>query len=372
MEKRFDLREERDRAELAKFLPSVDGQTIDVPAPVFVAALGFLADCLGGPSWLTYQWGVVGPFSVGMTQHPFGLPRIVQLALELQELSTRDNVPALLTGFANPPQFLDTVFEAHTASFFSRLTTTSSLTFSPPRATRGHDKRPDFEVNNEIGKFLVECKRPHPSVLRAAETFKTIAGAIQDQLKATAWTREARLEVERVGPLSEQPVAIAGRLVEAALAAWSHGQTEISAASMTAFVVPRDSPFRILDPKFGQDVMILDTDEATGLFDPRKTIMRVVHGGLDLRFARSVGARVAEALRQLPSGEDSIIALGMVPKRIAETAISRRIADGAYDHVLAFVVNEADTDEFHFSYRTGNGSRVQRMVGAGLRPLFTV
>jgi hypothetical protein len=372
MDRKFDLREQHDRAELAEFLPTFDGRTIEVPAPVFVEALSFLSDCLGQPDWLTYQWGMVGPLHDGKTQHPFDLPQIVHLALELKELSTRDNFAALLAGFSNPPQFLDTVFETHTASFFSRLRTTNGITFSPARTARGHDKRPDFEVNNEVGPILVECKRPHPVVQRAAETFKTITDAIHDQLKLVGWPREARIEVEILGPLREQPKAMAEGVVQSAVSAWNRGQAEQTDGAVRTFVVSRDSPFRIPDPKFGHDVMVLDSDKATGLFNPRLTMMRVVHNSLDYKFARSAGARLAEALRQLPSEQEGIIALGEVPRRIAETAIARRIGERAYDHILAFVVNEIDSSDFHFTYRTGRGPRVQQMVSAGLKPLFAV
>src|SRR5439155_7370133 len=104
MDRRFDLREVRGRADVAAYLPTVDGRPIAVPAPVFVEALSFLSDCLGRPDWLTYEYGVVGPLRDGNTHHPFDLPQIVQLALELRELATRDNFVALLAGFRNPPQ----------------------------------------------------------------------------------------------------------------------------------------------------------------------------------------------------------------------------------------------------------------------------
>lgn len=370
MDQKFDLRQVEDRAELARFLPNIDGRTIEVPASVFVEAIEFLSVCFDRPDWLTYQWGVVGPFREGNIQHPFDLPRMVQLGLELQELSARDNFAALLAGFRNPPQFLDTVFETHTASFFSRLRTTNGLSFSSARATRGHEKRPDFEVRSEIGAFLVECKQPHLSVQRAAETFKTIANAIHDQLKIVGWPREARIEVEIVRPLREQPIALATRVVLAALSAWNQGQVELTDDAVTAFVLPRDSPFRVPNPKFGHDVMVLDSDEATGLFNPRMTVMRVAQNSLDHKFAASAGARFAEALRQLPSEQEGVIVLGGVPRRIAKAAISRRIGETAYDQILAFVINEIDSDEFHFTYRTGHRTRVQQMVGTGLKPLF--
>jgi len=75
MEKAFDLRRQADREELATFLPSFDRRTIDVPLPLFVNALRDVSDFLGGPDWLVYQWGVVGPVRHGKTQSPLELQR---------------------------------------------------------------------------------------------------------------------------------------------------------------------------------------------------------------------------------------------------------------------------------------------------------
>src|SRR5713226_2056929 len=130
MEKRFDLRLPEDTRELAGFLPSFDSRTINVPAAVFIEALRDVSEFLGRPDWLKYQWGMVGPFNDGHSQHPLELARLIQLGLELRDLSRYENFEALLAGFRNPPQFLDTMFEAQTASFFSRLASTTRLRFA--------------------------------------------------------------------------------------------------------------------------------------------------------------------------------------------------------------------------------------------------
>lgn len=368
MEKKFDLRQQQDREELAGFLPSFDSRKLDMPVGVFVEALRDVSAFLGDPDWLTYQWGTVGPFRDGTTQHPLELGRVVQLGLELRDLSQHDNFEALLVGFGNPPQFLDTMFEAHTASFFSRLNTTKRLRFAPVHTVRGHEKCPDFDVINEFDVFSVECKRPHLHVQRAAETFQRFASAVRDALKVINWPRDARIEIEVIEPLREQPATLAERVAESGLAAWRAGRTEFVDGPVRVFAVRRDSAFRVPDPKFGHDVMVLDTDEATGLFNPKMTMIRIAYNGLDHKFAYSTGRKIAKALRQLPEHQSAIIALGDVPRRIADGAIARRINDSAYDHVLAFVVCEGD--DFHFTYRKPRRDLVQRMLSAGQRPLF--
>lgn len=369
MEKRFDLRRRADLEELASFLPSFDARTLDVPAPIFVQALVDVSTFLGEPDWLVYQFGTVGPFHDGTTQHPLELARIVQLGLDLRELSQHENFDALLGGFRNPPQFIDTIFEAQAAAFFSRLTSTKRLHFSPEYEVRGQVKRPEFDVVNDCGMLSVECKRPHLHVQRAAQTFHRLADAVHGGLKAVAWPRDARVEIEITGALREEPTSFARRVAESALTAWRSGQTEFAERSARIFVAPRSSDFRISEPRFGHDIMVLDTDEATGLFNPRMTMLRIANDGLERSFTRSAGARIAEALRQLPDHHPGLIVLGDIPRLIADSAISRRIQDRAYDHVAAFVIGEGS--QFHFSYRPENSDLIQRLVGGGQRPLFT-
>jgi hypothetical protein len=234
MNKRFDLRQQRDREKLASFLPTFDSRTIVVPPCVFVEALQDACVFLGSPDWLVYQWGVVGPFLDGKTQHPIELARLVELGLELRDLSHHENFEALLAGFRNPPQFFDTMFEAHTASFFSRLNTTKHLRFAPVHVVRNHEKRPDFDVISE-------------AEVSSAKTFQDTANAIHSALKAVDWSRDARIEVELLAPLRELPVSFAQRLVASALRAWQKGQTEFVDESARAYVIPRVSPFRVVD-----------------------------------------------------------------------------------------------------------------------------
>lgn len=369
MEKRFDLRRQTDAEELAGFLQAFDSRPLDVPASVFVQALADVSTFLEEPDWLVYQFGTVGPFHDGTTQHPLELTRIVQLGLDLRALSQHENFAALLAGFQNPPQFIDTMFEAQTAAFFGRLISTKRLHFAPEYEVRGRLRRPEFDVINDLGVFSVECKRPHLHVQRTAQSFYRLTEAVHDALKAASWPHDARVEIEITGALQEQPNSFAQRVTESGLAAWHRGETEFAEHSARIFVVPRESDFRIADPSFGHDVMVLDTSEATGLFNPRMTILRIANDGLEYSFARSAGVRIAEALRQLPDHHAGLIVLGDIPRRIADSAISRRIQDHAYDHVVAFVV--AEGSDFHFSYRTENHDVLRKLVGRGHRPLFT-
>jgi len=295
------------------------------------------------------------------------LQRIVELGLELRDLSQYENFEAVLIGFGNLPQFFDTLFEVCAASLFSRLETTERLRFAPLYKVRDRQKRPDFDVHSRLGVLSVECKRPHSLVQRAAETFRVIARALHQAMKAVDWPRELRLGVEIMAPLREAPSSLAERLVNLALAGPREDGAEIRHGTVRAFVQLRKSPFCLTDVRFGHDVMILDRDEATGLFNPDFTMLRVVNNGLGHQVAQSVGRRLAEALSQLPSENGGVIVLGDVPRRVADGAIARRIDEPAYGRILAFVVHEAD--DFHFTYRTYRPDAIQELLGSGPRPL---
>jgi hypothetical protein len=369
MDRKFDLRLQADREALAASLPSFDGRTINIPPTIFVEALRDVSNFLGNPEWLTYQWGTVGPFSNGNSQNPVELSRITELGLELRDLSRHENFDALLAQFANPSQFFDTLFEIRVASLFSRFKSTTHMRFAPPYAIRHHEKHPEFDVCNDLGVFTIECKQPHMFVQRATQTFQATADAIYEVLKAIDWPHDLRLEVEILGPPQEHPESFAKSLVDLAVNAIQTGSREFVCGTAQAFVVPRKSPFRINDVKFGRDVLIID-DEPTGLFNPNKTMLRVANNGLDHKFARSTGARIAEALRQLPADHYGIIVLGGMPRRIADAAIARRIEDRAYDKVFAFIIHE--DEQFHFNYRTKRREDIQQLLSPGIRPLYSV
>jgi hypothetical protein len=159
-------------------------------------------------------------------------------------------------------------------------------------------------------------------------------------------------------------------MVQSALSAWEAGEnTVLDDGSLRGFVIPRTMPFEIEDAKFWQDFVVLDSGESTGLLNPRVTMLRVVDNTLDHKFVRSAGANLADALRQLPPEREGVIVLGDLPKRIAESAIARRIADKAYDHILWFIVSETDMAPFHFIHRTEKRSRLEQLLEARAKPL---
>lgn len=345
----------------------IDNRMINIPCAIFVDALKDASEFLGNPEWLTYQWGIVGPFRDGINQTPIELSQIAQLGLELRDLSRHENFAALIAQFSNPTQFFDTMFEVRVASLFSRFNGTTRMCFAPLYVLRNHEKRPEFDVHNHLGLFTVECKQPHMFVQRAAQRFRTISKAVHEALKAAGWPNELRLEVKIMAPPQEAPESFGKSLVDSVYGAIQAGRGQVAYGTAEAFIVPRKSPYRITDVKFWEDVMIID-DEATGLLNPNKTMLRVADDTLDHKFARSTGARIAEALKQLPSDHWGIIVLGGMPRRIAEEAVAHRIGDRAYDDVVAFIIFEEE--QFHFQYRPTNRKLIEDLLRTGIRPLF--
>src|SRR5262245_550338 len=107
MDRKFDLREERDRQDLAALLPKIDLCTFTIGAEPFAAALCRVADLLQNPAWLTYQWGVVGPHG----SNALSLPTLVELGENLGRLADAKNLACLGPKLLNPTQFYDTMFE---------------------------------------------------------------------------------------------------------------------------------------------------------------------------------------------------------------------------------------------------------------------
>ncbi len=353
--------------QLATYLPAFDNRTFDFAPSTFADGLRYTSAYLDAPDWLVYQWGMVGPLKHANHQSPLDLTRIVTLGLELHELSKHENFSKLIEGLGNSPQFVDTLFEIQVASFFSRLKGTTAMQFSPVHSVRGRSKSPEFDAETSIGAVSVECKRPHVFVQAAAERFRKVAREIRSAMERANWPRGHRLEVEMTGSLREQPMAFADRLVSAA-ADMVGSDAPVVVECARALTVAREAPFKLTDVRFGQDVMVLDSNEATGLFNPRFTVLRVVNNGLDQKFVRSAGARLAEALRQLPSDRLGFIFLGDVPTRIGADAAMRRLDDPAYDAV--FAIGIVDSENWGFHFREADRQRLSSFMTGDVRPLY--
>jgi hypothetical protein len=368
MERSFDLREATDREALACYLPMFDGRTYRMSSEAFTQGLSAVATFLNDPEWLIYQSGMLGP--IGGEKHAYhvDLERIVVLGHELLDLSQCEGFTLLVDGFFNPSQFSDSLFEARTASIFNRLNATASVAISRQHVVRGRRKRPDFDVETAIGSLSVECKRRHPDKHEYSERLRTISAAIQLAMNASAWPDHLRLEVEILGAIRQDTGSFAQRLVKTALGS-APGDTPLPVGmGVNAYVLAKESPFKITKMQAGHDWMVLAAGKATGLFNASVTKLRATLNDLDKKVATVVGAQIADALKQLPENRRGVIMLGDVPVRIAMEAIDRRIDSPAYDNILAFGL--VDEDQLHFAFREANRNALERLTLAGMRPLF--
>ena len=149
MDRSFDIRVKADRESLADLLPVIDQTHFKISRSEFLCALEDVATFLNKPEWVIYEWGSFRPFSAGQTNLVLGLEEIILLGTQLRRLSKFRGFEMLLSGFFNPPQFEDTLFEVKVAYFFSMLPTITDLRFSPEYVIRGHTKHPEFEIDTE-------------------------------------------------------------------------------------------------------------------------------------------------------------------------------------------------------------------------------
>jgi hypothetical protein len=359
MERAFDIRIHEHREALADLLPTIDNRTFQLRQQEFIDALADLAFFLKNPGWLIYQWGCFVPVPTGRnTNLVFSLPDAVELGIQLRHFSQYKNFDRLMEGFFNPTQF-----EAKLAFFFSNLPSVSSLVFSPEYVVRGKIKYPDFEVAGKLGTLIVECKRPHGYLQKATLTFQDVVSELETAMKNCNWPSNLRLEVEFVNSIKKAVPALALETVEVALRTQCPDQS-FSLGPFRGYVVERTAQFRIIDTRYWTDVMILDKDVPTGLLNPEFTSLRVVNNKLGAKMTASIGARVKEALRQLPKGYKCMIWLGDVPFQIAEKICGLRLNDSAYSHIQAFGV--WDGERFKFIYREQDKPLIQDLVGVSL------
>lgn len=360
MKEAFDLRLSKDREALADLLPTIDNQTYSVPRQTFIEALADFSTFLGNPDWMIYQWGSLRPIPAGHSSLVLNLYDACELGVHLKCLSQFANFDKFLEGFLNPPQFQDARFEAKVAYWFASLKTITNIVLWPEYTIRGRIKRPDFDATSRIGNISVECKRPHIYVQNASQKFQRLVAEFESAMKEKQWPSHLRLEIEFIAPIRESAKDLVQETLENALeVAKNGGQEFFIANTIHGFVVQRKSPFRIHNAKLGTDIMILDQDKATGLFNPGFTSLRVVNNHLDAQFAKSLGTRLRKALRQLSNTQDCIIFIGDAPYRIAKQACQRRLPDPAYRHVRAFGVWD---NELEFVFRKSDRDFVDALV----------
>jgi hypothetical protein len=366
MERRFDLRNPSEREQLAAFLPAFDARVFNIPSDAFIQGLADVAEYLGNPEWLTYQWGILGPLRAGKRLLHVELERIILLGHELRSIAALSGFAEFIRPFSNISQFYDCLFEARIASMFARLNATSNMVLVPEHTVRGRLKRPEFDAETVVGSLSVECKQRNPSSHNIASRLGTVVDAVADAMDSSSWPDHLRLELEILRPLREQTSDFAAALIERAQRASIGSEFQYGGARV--FVVERTAPFRITQMQIGQDRMNGPHGVSTHLLNPAVTSLRVAFNDVAKRTASVIGAQITSALAQLPEDRYGLIFLGDAPLSAATLAIERRIGAAPYDNILA--VGIFDSDQLHFVFREARRVMLQELFALGMRPLF--
>jgi hypothetical protein len=336
MDRPYDVRIKADREALSDLLPTIDTHNFAIDRDAFIDALEAVGQHLNNPEWLIYRWGAFYPIPCGTFNSGFSLDQMVEFGIYLKNANRFDNFKMVLKGFFNPPQFLDSLFEVKVAYLFSTLLSFIDLRFAPEYMIRGRLKRPDFEITTTNRLYCVECKRPHVYAQLALKSLQAVSKAFNSKMTEANWPADLRLEVKIVTPLHGRVSDFAFQIVKSGI---ESGPVidPIAIGPFKAYVVRRPEPFRLPSAPWHTDTMIVG-DTPTGILNPAFTSLRVSNYKLDSKFETSIGARVREALKQLPESEKCIIVIGDTSPRIAVPICQKRIDDPAYSHINIFVV----------------------------------
>lgn len=345
MDQPFDCNLEKGRLELADLLPKIDDITLTIDRVSFIEPLATVSRFLGAPDWLVYQWGSFRPFKAGPHKLVFSLPQVLDVGVHLRALSAYENFNVMLKGFSNPTQFEDTLFEAKVAYLFHSSPGVSRLRFAPEYTVRGRLKRPEFEAESRQGRVCVECKRPHLDAQKALQSLHRVAKHFKVAIARSSWPKGMRLEVEITEPVRGDVASIASAVVQHAVAN-GIGAGPIRIGPFECHPISRQEDFKLPSSPWHTDTMVLDEDVAVQLLDPKFTQLRVADYSLDAKFERSVGARINEALRQLPESEKCMIFIGGVSPRIARPVCEKRLQETAYSHIALFGIYQDDRPLF--------------------------
>lgn len=179
-------------------------------------------------------------------------------------------------------------------------------------------------------------------------------------MKENKWPDHLRLEIEIVGNIKESMQTLSQNTIDLALKTSKRWIKRFSyKETVRGFVVNRKSSFRLTRVQVHTDIMIIG-DKATGLLNPEFTALRVGTNRLDALQKKSVGSRLAAALRQLPKDRNCIIFIGGVPYRITEPACKARLSDKAYSHIRAF---GSWDNELKFVFRRNDRAFMHSLLG---------
>lgn len=336
----FDIRSPVSRKDLS--CRYVTTERLDsLTADEILSGLTCLVNHLGPRDWMIWRdLGFVLPTGP-KAQQMLTIPEAVELGFALEDVSRSDGFLEFIRGFDNPPQFYDAFFEARIASWCVKQPTIKRLRFAPYYDVRGRGKRPDFEIQTQIGRVICECKRAHLKTQDWAIRLERIADAFDAAMKAIPLAQEVRLEIVINRPISGDLSITAAEACRQIVSlqdgsSVEHGPFSIKISRVGAPVSPNNCAINC-----GRILVGTTAIKIT----PENCYLRVSSPWMERALVRTMGAVINTALRQLPQDLPSVIFTDG-PREQGRQAAAARLTQLEYAHCIAVGVFRGGQLEF--------------------------
>lgn len=356
----------RNRSDLDELMRVIGNYPESVPMTIEDVRTGLevLARLFPNAEWLAvdqYAGGaLVIPTGPKAKSH-FSLASAIQLGLRLNRFEQCEGFESLLSGFRNPTQFFDSVFEAEIADFCLSREGCQGLRFSPEYLVKGELKHPDFVVMTPRGPIVCECKRSHEKDRQYFKRFERIHNALDKGIKELGETGAAiRVEVHICQVVGKSVDQFAHDVaIQARQAAKASPNQILDYGPYKLCVVPRTSPTVFNEYNLAR-VSVTVGNTPVGI-TPEYAYLRVTTDQLDPLRARADGELMREARSQLPDTERCAIFLDAINGESAKLAAERRLGSLSYLHVVACGIWSSSGSQF--VYRTSDKSLVEEIFG---------
>lgn len=339
-EAEFDIRTLLDRDRLAQHHIASDRQD-QLKADEIVNGLASVVRHLGARDWMIWRYGGFVVPTGRKSQRFLDVVQAVELGQALEVVSRCDGFTELLTGFENPTQLDDAIFEAQMARWCFERPTITALRFAPRYTVLGRAKRPDFELQTPIGRLVCECQRLHLHTQDWATRLTSLADAFEAAMRDAQIPDDMRLEVT-VNRVIHGDLRVAADHACCEVTKVSAG-TALEVGPFSVRLSPIGSPVAPSDCLLQHGRIRVGTTP-TGI-TPENNYLRVSSPWMERAVVRTMGAVINVAHRQLPHDRAGVIFVDG-PRREGRQAAAMRLLQREYAHCLAIAVVRQGEVEF--------------------------
>lgn len=333
-----DIRTVRGRLDLARHHNESTSRDDELTFDQVRIGLEGLVTHLGAHDWMVFQFGGFRVPTGRKSSMLLGSGAAAALGLELVRLSRSEGFEHLVSGFRNPTQFADSMFEVRMAAWCQIRPIVRRIRFGRRYLVRNRVKHPDFEILTPFGWVVCECKRLHVNSLDLSAGMSRLADAFDRELQAAGVGRDVRLQVEVAGPIRQDLETLVARACSLV-----PNMIDGVAFESAPFVLTKG---RVGTPPYSQagrylkQGRIIVGTEPTGIIeeymhlivsDPRK----------ERALLRASGALMNAALKQLPSNRDCVMFIEG-PAQFGQVAAGARLPLPEYAHCMAIAVVGSD------------------------------